>query len=162
MRNFKFLLSLLLLVPAFAQADHHRGYAEVEGKVFKKVDNYIHKFHAELRVPEKGNGPMVLHLHDRRHAKDFTVESLRYFYKEEAGRTVVFIVFPYKTADKVAVMKGTYMRGSNRVTYFGDAFLAPSEMSEENALLDQHLMEGGCEHLASFYFEERMHGRDHD
>ena len=162
MRSFKFLVSLLFLVPAFLQADHHRDYADVEGKVYKKVDNYIHELHAEMRVPEQGLGQIVLHLHDRRHAEEVTVESLGYFYKEEAGRTVVYVVFPYKTADQLAVMKGTYLRGSNRVTYFGDAFLAPASMLYDDETLAQHLSTGGCGHLASFYFEERLHGRDHD
>lgn len=99
---------------------------EVDGLFyFKTQSDEIAREQAMISVPSRGEGDVIVTAFGREMVAD------RFFSREDAGRTVFYVVFDDAECllpgegfshDHSVVMRGTYLRGSNLVLYVGEVF----------------------------------------
>lgn len=128
--------------------DHHNVIAK--GRILlKNQKNKIIPIKAKLSLPPRGKGPLFLLLRDHK-----PIKALNYFVERKNGRSIFYIVFPYKTDDEHAIMRGTYTRGTNLALYTGEIFVGPKEkaldMNAKNTSLHDFKF------LGNFSFKKRI------
>lgn len=152
----KLLLCLsLALMGSFLHAEPTENHLKVRGVVYAWGEGEIHKLAAKLYLPKRGQGDIYIHLHDHKHGRKKSAKSLNFFVENKNGRKLFYIVFPYKTDDKVVVMRGTYTRDSRVALYAGDVFVAPKEEGlsltpEDTTACDNF------EYKGTFFFKKRV------
>ena len=115
---YSFVVSFLLVGPASA--------LEIPGKVFysiKKTGNIVSR-DMILDLPMRGQGDIVL----RSTSRNFSIKAKKSFTKRKRGQKTFYIAYTMKAPDSVGgqksamVLKGTYLRGKNLATYYGDIY----------------------------------------
>ncbi len=156
MRKLVLFLSLSFFTAGVLQANTSEGTLKVRGTVYAMDgEGVIHKLVAKLLLPVRGEGDIVIHLHDLKHNKKKTVKALKHFVTRKNGRSVFYIVFPHEKAGEVVVMRGSYMRDSAVALYSGDIFVGELEeaasLSPENVSASENFRFKG-----SFFFKKRV------
>ncbi len=110
-----------------------------DGKFFYRMpEGELVKRDASLFVPAMGMGKVVLTM------GDYTLESHAFKVVKKRGETKFFVLFlnpPMAPENTVMMLKGTYLRGSNKAVYYGNVYKGPAS---------------GHHHLANF--EKGHHG----
>ena len=161
MKLVKALFVLIYLFPGILEAslkDEPEGdYYKVRGTIYARPgEEDIKKLHAKLYLPPRGEGSVFIHIHDYRHNESKTIESLNHFVEREHGRSIFYIVFPYKTEGEIAIMKGSYMRDENLALYSGEIFVAPSESAEESPNGKINFDHDDMRFIGLFSFKDRI------
>ena len=120
--RFLVLLSLGWLL--FTTGVHAQSVV-ADGKVFYQLPaGEIVYRGVSLEVPARGQGDVVL----RGENSEEAVVADRFFSVESAGRVVFYVVFrdpPGSQPGTLGIWRGTYLRGSNQATYYGEVFTKP-------------------------------------
>lgn len=166
MKVSKLLLSLMFVFSSFLQAnqnlDPEGDFYEVRGTVYARPDgDEITKLRAKLYLPPRGEGPLYIHLHDYSENESKTVQALHYFVEREYGRSVFYIVFPYKTADEIAIMRGSYMRDDDVALYSGEVFVAPADCGSNLPHGKLNFEHEDMRFIGMFSFKDRIIGDHH-
>lgn len=118
------------------------GHVQVEGKIIYKRGDVLQPLTAKLALPPRGQGELFLQLQSR---EDW-FKADQFFYETKAGREVFYMVFPHYEEGKSFVFRGTYVRGSNLVLYYGDIFD-----------FDKHELQDSPEGMTPELFKELHH-----
>jgi hypothetical protein len=155
MKNLKFLITVMFLSLGIGQA---YGFSiDANGVLFyqKGEGGEIAVRNMTLSVPPRGEGSITLSSQN----SPFDLETERFFSKKKKGRTVFYVVFEglrqpgTQGPGSTMVLKGTYLRGSNKALYYGNVYKKKGGLSEKE-MSDQYLSSlRGFKYGGGFKFE---------
>ena len=81
-------------------------------------------------------------------------EAHKFFHNRKSGRTVFHMIFDSYNPEHCVVFRGTYMRGSNKVIYYGDLFEFACEHGEQFGANESEFLKNHPEmkHMGGFKF----------
>ena len=112
------LLKMVVVLGSTFVWSHVALAVDAAGEVFyKKSSGEIVLRSVTLEVPSQGQGDVLLK------APEGNVKAEAFEVKHVGNRVVFYVAFPVpEDVTKIAVFKGTYLRGSNLAAYYGDVF----------------------------------------
>lgn len=127
MKKFILLITCLFSFSIFAES------VEVPGKVFYVMpEGEMVKREVSLVVPEKGQGDVILKVKDKEHVAH------KFWHYVRNGRTVFNAVFKVEHDEHKAalLLTGSYLRGSNKVKYWGDFYKKKMGQDHDHIFID--------------------------
>ena len=153
----KVLSSLVILMLSIGSA----SALEIPGKVFysiKRTGDVVSR-DMVLDLPARGEGDIVL----RSASRNFSMTAKKSFTKRKRGQKTFYMVYIMKAPDSVGgqksamIFKGTYLRGKNLATYYGDMYSKKinddQEVEELEGLEEKEDCLEGYEFKGGFSFE---------
>ena len=134
---------------------------EVPGKIFYSIKKTgkIASRDMVLDMPEGRRGKIVV----RSASRNFSIEAKKSFTKTKRGQDIFFLAHTMKAPDSVGgqksamVFKGTYLKGQNLITYYGDIYSKKIEDENEiNGLEGKEDCLEGFEFKGGFSFEVQI------
>ena len=150
----KVLVSLLFFVLSIGSV----SALEIPGKVFysiKRTGDIVAR-DMILDLPEDRKGKIVV----RSPSRNFSLEVKKSFTKRKRGQDNFYLAHTMKAPDSVGgqksamIFKGTYLKGKNLITYYGDIY--SKQIKDESELNGLELKEDcleGFEFKGGFSFE---------
>lgn len=114
----------------------------VDGKIFYKMGEEIVKRNVTLEVPSRGQGEVVLR------GDKFEWKTTKFWTVKKAGKTTFIAVFKtqFRQWKSLIAFKGTYLKGSNKILYYGDMYKKPGHTFDDQSL-------AGFTHSGGFKFK---------
>lgn len=133
----------LILVSAMFLINTAMASSPVDGKIIYKLPSgELTKRIVTLEVPSRGQGEVILR------GKKFEWKTTKFWTVKKKGKTTFIAVFKtdFRQFKSLVALKGTYLKGTNKIVYYGDTYKKNGHNFDENSL-------AGFDYSGGFKFE---------